>query len=137
MSIWDLNPGHLAPGMSCLRPADVPSPGPSWLFQPGFDRFFHLYTPKGTGERKEDPHMGLPTMRQAVPRIRGAHICSSHQPCGGQRGPEPFPSVLLLTCSTGVFSGWLCPQPCAGLWEGNGPAPWSSPCRWETVWPCG
>ena len=33
--------------------------------------------------------MGLPTMRQAVPRIRGAHICSSHQPCGGQRGPEP------------------------------------------------
>lgn len=75
--------------MSCLRPADVPSAGPSWLFQAGFDSSFCQCTPKETGER----NLVLP-LCQAVPHIWGAHICSSHQPCGGQRGPEPFLSAV-------------------------------------------
>ena len=98
-----------------------------WLFQPGFVALFTSTFLKEPGERKEDPHLGLPTIRQVVPLIRGTHVCPSRQPPGGHRGPEPFPSVLFLTCSAGIYSEADCvPSPMLGSVKGTD-LPWGAP----------
>ena len=95
-----------------------PSPEPSWLLQPGFNSFFQLHTPKGTGRGRKTHIWDYVLCSRLCHALGELTFAQAISHVGGQRSPEPFPSVLLLTCSTSIFSGWLCPQPCAGLWRG-------------------